>query len=49
MSVFFEKTNKAGGLKGFVRSLMARRDKAYSRAVIQRLNKHSHMDIEDLL
>ena len=49
LSVFFEKMIKAGGLKGFVRSLMARRDKAYSRAVIQRLNKHSHMDIEDLL
>ena len=49
LSVFFEKTNKAGSLKGFVRSLTARRDKAYSRAVLQRLKKHSRVDKEDLL
>ena len=49
LSIFFKKTIQAGGLKGFVRSLTARRDRAYSRAVIQRLRKHSPVDIEDLL
>ena len=49
LSVFFKKTIEAGGLKGFVRSLTARRDKSYSRAVLQMLKKHSHVDIEDLL
>ena len=49
LSVFFEKTIKAGGLKGFVKSLMARPDKEYSRAVLQRLKMHSHVVIEDLL
>ena len=49
LSVFFEKTIKAGGLNGFVRSLTARQDKAYARAVLQRLKKHSRVDIEDLL
>ena len=46
LSVFFEKTIKAGGLKSFVRSLTARRDKAYSRAVIQRLKRHSRVDMK---
>ena len=48
-SVFFKKTIEAGGLKGFVESLTARRDKSYSMAVLQMLKKHSHVDIEDLL
>ena len=49
LSVFFDKTAKAGNLGSFVKSLTARPDKAYARAVLQKLKQHTQIAVEDLL
>ena len=48
LQVFFDKTIKAGNLGRFVRSLTARPDKTYARAVLQKLKQNSKVDVEDL-
>ena len=49
LNVFFDKTGKAGNLGCFVNSLTARPDKAYARAVLQKLKQDTHIAVEDLL
>ena len=49
MDLFIERTIKTGGLKTFVKSLSSRPDKAYARAVLQKVRQHARIDVEDLL
>ena len=49
LDLFIEKTIKTGGLKMFVKSLASRSDKAYARAVLQKVGQHARVDVEDLL
>ena len=49
LALFIEKTIKTGGLKTFVKSLTSRSDKAYARAVLQKVRQHARIDVEDLL
>ena len=48
LQVFFDKTIKAGNLGRFIRSLTARPDKTYARAVLQKLKQNSKVEVEDL-
>ena len=49
LALFIEKTIKTGGLKTFVKSLTSRSDKAYARAVLQKVRQYARIDVEDLL
>ena len=46
---FIKRTIEAGGLNAFVKSLASRSDKAFARAVLQKVRQHARVDIEDLL
>ena len=49
LDTFIKRTIEAGGLNGFVKSLASRSDKAFARAVLQKVRQHARVDIEDLL